>query len=126
MPTASARWLILPCTSDPWAVFQASTRGWATDCIHDSAPIELSPQNAYIRRLQHQMAERANLISKGQDVHILDTLGAAYAEIGQFKRAREIAQQRLALATQAGDKDLIESIKGQIRLYESERAMREV
>jgi hypothetical protein len=26
-------------------------------------PIELSPQNAYIRRLQHQMAERANLAS---------------------------------------------------------------
>ncbi len=26
-------------------------------------PVELSPQNAYIRRLQHQAAERANLIS---------------------------------------------------------------
>ena len=34
--------------------------------IHDSAPIELSPQNAYIRRLQHQMAERANLISRSR------------------------------------------------------------
>jgi hypothetical protein len=28
-----------------------------------STPVELSPQNAYIRRLQHQMAERANLAS---------------------------------------------------------------
>ena len=28
-----------------------------------SEPVELSPQNAYIRRLQHQMAERANLVS---------------------------------------------------------------
>ncbi|MEA2677162.1 MAG: hypothetical protein QOJ81_1303, partial [Chloroflexota bacterium] len=26
-------------------------------------PVELSPQNAYIRRLQHQMAERANVVS---------------------------------------------------------------
>ncbi len=34
--------------------------------IHDSAPIELSAQNAYIRRLQHQMAERANLISRSR------------------------------------------------------------
>jgi stage III sporulation protein SpoIIIAA len=34
--------------------------------IHDSQPIELSPQNAYIRRLQHQMAERANLISRSR------------------------------------------------------------
>jgi hypothetical protein len=29
-------------------------------------PIELSPQNAYIRRLQHQMAERANLVSRSR------------------------------------------------------------
>ncbi|MFL5756495.1 MAG: R3H domain-containing nucleic acid-binding protein, partial [Chloroflexota bacterium] len=28
--------------------------------------IELSPQNAYIRRLQHQMAERANLVSRSR------------------------------------------------------------
>ncbi len=29
-------------------------------------PIELSPQTAYIRRLQHQMAERANLVSRSR------------------------------------------------------------
>jgi stage III sporulation protein SpoIIIAA len=29
-------------------------------------PIELSPQNAYIRRLQHQMAERANVVSQSR------------------------------------------------------------
>jgi stage III sporulation protein SpoIIIAA len=34
--------------------------------IHDVEPLELSPQNAYIRRLQHQMAERANLISRSR------------------------------------------------------------
>ena len=34
--------------------------------IHRSEPVELSPQNAYIRRLQHQMAERANLISRSR------------------------------------------------------------
>jgi hypothetical protein len=32
---------------------------------HDE-PVELSPQNAYIRRLQHQMAERANLVSRSR------------------------------------------------------------
>ena len=32
---------------------------------HDE-PIELSPQNAYIRRLQHQMAEQANLVSRSR------------------------------------------------------------
>ena len=36
----------------------------AIGLVNDHAkPIELSPQNAYIRRLQHQMAERANLVS---------------------------------------------------------------
>jgi hypothetical protein len=31
-----------------------------------SEPVELSPQNAYIRRLQHQMAERASLVSRSR------------------------------------------------------------
>ena len=34
--------------------------------IHNIEPVELSPQNAYIRRLQHQMAERANLLSRSR------------------------------------------------------------
>ncbi len=34
--------------------------------IRASEPVELSPQNAYIRRLQHQMAERANLVSRSR------------------------------------------------------------
>jgi stage III sporulation protein SpoIIIAA len=38
---------------------------------HADKPVELSPQNAYIRRLQHQMAERANLVSRsrGREPH---------------------------------------------------------
>jgi hypothetical protein len=34
--------------------------------LHGSEPVELSPQNAYIRRLQHQMAERANVVSRSR------------------------------------------------------------
>jgi stage III sporulation protein SpoIIIAA len=34
--------------------------------LNRSEAIELSPQNAYIRRLQHQMAERANLVSRSR------------------------------------------------------------
>ncbi len=34
--------------------------------LQRSEPVELSPQNAYIRRLQHQMAERANLVSRSR------------------------------------------------------------
>ncbi|MEO5885950.1 MAG: R3H domain-containing nucleic acid-binding protein, partial [Candidatus Limnocylindrales bacterium] len=34
--------------------------------LSSSDAVELSPQNAYIRRLQHQMAERANLVSRSR------------------------------------------------------------
>ncbi len=34
--------------------------------MRQAEPVELSPQNAYIRRLQHQMAERANLVSRSR------------------------------------------------------------
>ena len=34
--------------------------------LKSSEAVELSPQNAYIRRLQHQMAERANLVSRSR------------------------------------------------------------
>jgi hypothetical protein len=34
--------------------------------LQRSEAVELSPQNAYIRRLQHQMAERANLVSRSR------------------------------------------------------------
>ncbi len=34
--------------------------------LQRAEPVELSPQSAYIRRLQHQMAERANLVSRSR------------------------------------------------------------
>jgi stage III sporulation protein SpoIIIAA len=34
--------------------------------LERSEAVELSPQNAYIRRLQHQMAERANIVSRSR------------------------------------------------------------
>jgi stage III sporulation protein SpoIIIAA len=34
--------------------------------LDSSETVELAPQNAYIRRLQHQMAERANLVSRSR------------------------------------------------------------
>jgi stage III sporulation protein SpoIIIAA len=39
--------------------------------LENSQPVDLTPQNAYIRRLQHQLAERYNLASRstGRDPH---------------------------------------------------------
>jgi hypothetical protein len=48
--------------------------------LDDSRPVELSPQGAYIRRLQHQLAEQYNLGSRssGRD---------PYRRVEIFKRA---------------------------------------
>jgi hypothetical protein len=40
------------------------TEAAITQVLETSAPIELSPQSAYIRRLQHQLAEQHNLASR--------------------------------------------------------------
>ena len=39
--------------------------------MRSAQPVELSPQNAYIRRLQHQLAERSNVVSqsRGREPH---------------------------------------------------------
>jgi stage III sporulation protein SpoIIIAA len=34
--------------------------------VSEAQPVELAPQNAYVRRLQHQMAERANVVSRSR------------------------------------------------------------
>ncbi len=39
-------------------------RGLARQVMTSETPIELSPQSSYIRRLQHQLAQRYNLSSR--------------------------------------------------------------
>ena len=34
--------------------------------LERNEPVELAPQSSFIRRLQHQMAERANLVSRSR------------------------------------------------------------
>jgi hypothetical protein len=52
--------------SDPVknAIYQ--TEEAVVKVIEKGTPIELSPQNAFIRRLQHQIAERYNLTSQSK------------------------------------------------------------
>ncbi len=51
---------------DPREVALSETEQAIGLVMREQAPVELSPQNAYIRRLQHQMAERANLVSRSR------------------------------------------------------------
>ncbi|MHB8960551.1 MAG: R3H domain-containing nucleic acid-binding protein [Candidatus Limnocylindrales bacterium] len=51
---------------DPREAALRETEQAITQVLKQQEPIELAPQNAYIRRLQHQMAERANLVSRSR------------------------------------------------------------
>jgi hypothetical protein len=51
---------------DPREAALRETQDAIESVLASSEAVELSPQNAYIRRLQHQMAERANLVSRSR------------------------------------------------------------
>ena len=51
---------------DPREAAMRETEDAIEVVLTSAEPVELSPQNAYIRRLQHQMAERANLVSRSR------------------------------------------------------------
>ncbi len=51
---------------DPREAAMRETEDAIEVVLTSSEAVELAPQNAYIRRLQHQMAERANLVSRSR------------------------------------------------------------
>ncbi len=51
---------------DPRETAMRETEQAISLVIKQQEPVELAPQNAYIRRLQHQLAERANLVSRSR------------------------------------------------------------
>ncbi len=72
-----------------------------------------------------EMAEKASLLTDGRHPGVLDTLGAAYAQGGQFDKALEVAQQALALAREVGQDDLATALESRIALYQAKRPARE-
>ncbi|MGD0923188.1 MAG: tetratricopeptide repeat protein, partial [Terriglobia bacterium] len=72
-----------------------------------------------------KLAQRAAQASGGQDPAILDTLAAAYAEVGRFPEAVQTARQALTLATQQNAQPLAEGLKARIALYEAKTPFRE-
>jgi tetratricopeptide (TPR) repeat protein len=55
----------------------------------------------------------------------LDTLAAAYAEVGEYDRAVSTARQALALTAGGSSPDLARKIQERIQLYESKRPFRQ-
>jgi tetratricopeptide (TPR) repeat protein len=72
-----------------------------------------------------QLADQVNKLTEGKNPYILDTLAAAYAEIGDFAKALETAQAGLKLAEASGNKELAFGLKKEIALYYEEKPFRQ-
>ncbi len=64
-----------------------------------------------------KLAERFSALKEHEDPNLLDTLGAAYAEVGQFEKAISMLDHAIELAAPVGDKQLIEDLKSHRELY---------
>ena len=72
-----------------------------------------------------RLAERACELTEYKLPYTLDTLAAAYAELGQFDQAIETAQRAAQSAQKAGKRELSESIRNRLKLYQAKRPYRE-
>jgi tetratricopeptide (TPR) repeat protein len=72
-----------------------------------------------------RLAERARDITRGQEPAVLDTLGAAYAEVGRFNRAIDCAKKAVELATARNDVSSVGALHMRIREYSQNRPYRD-
>lgn len=70
------------------------------------------------------LAQQANDLTQGADPAVLDTLGAAYAELGDFKRALDAANHALQIASVKGDNARAAAIRYRIGLYQEGKPYR--
>jgi tetratricopeptide (TPR) repeat protein len=72
-----------------------------------------------------QSAERLCEITGYRQADALDALAAAYAEVGRFNDAVQVAQKAVQLANAAGQKDLAGRIQERLKLYQAGSPYRE-
>ena len=71
------------------------------------------------------LAERACKLSGDQEIIMVGTLGAAYAEAGRFEEAIATAQKACALATAQGKEALLKINRRLLELYRQQQPVRE-
>lgn len=72
-----------------------------------------------------ELAQQADQLSSGANLIVRRTLAAAYAEIGQFAKAIEIAQGASRLAEAQGDSALAAQLQKEIAIYQAGLPYRE-
>ncbi len=73
-----------------------------------------------------ELAQRVNQFYGGGRLGALDTLAAAYAEMGRFPEAVAAAKKALEIATQHNDQASMDALQARIALYQSRRPFREM
>jgi tetratricopeptide (TPR) repeat protein len=71
------------------------------------------------------LAVRAKELTHEQDVAVLDTLSASYAETGHFEQAIETAKGALELALKEGDSARADRVARHLRSYEARTPLRD-
>ena len=66
-----------------------------------------------------ELAERANGLAGGGDPDILDTLAAAYAEVGRFEDAIRRVKTAIELARASGRLNRVAELASELKLYEA-------
>jgi hypothetical protein len=72
-----------------------------------------------------RLAQRSARLTRHLDPPVLDTLAAAYAASGRFEEAVAAAERGVALAREAGDRELADQIAQRLALYRQGEAYRE-
>jgi tetratricopeptide (TPR) repeat protein len=71
-----------------------------------------------------QLAERADAVTRHQDVIVLDALAAAYAAAGRYEDALRAATSGLEVATAAARADVAAQFRQRIQLYQARQPLR--
>ena len=71
------------------------------------------------------LAERAVSITGRQDIMSLETLSAAYAEVGRFEDAVTVGREALALAERQGNETVARDLARRIPTFEMRQKYRE-
>ena len=93
-----------------------------------TARVLAADEDAKIRDGQTALtdAQAADGLTDGTQPLVLDVLGMAYAEVGQFDAAQKAVTSAISLATGAGMKnETIKAMQGRLELYEKHEPWRE-
>lgn len=98
-----------------------------TQALNNMAWTLATAPNALIRdgAKAVELAERANVLTRGKNAVIAATLAAAYAEMGRFDEAVETGKHAEQLARLEGNDARADSVRSQIEVYKSGSAFRD-